>query len=217
MVEVLNLLQSYEVLLYVVAGALALAYLRRIYVARRELRKTIFGLEREALSRRQNQSMVMLVFLGLTVGLVFAAVNYALPQVRRSQLVQAVSTLEVAVTPSPTPLILYGVDLSGCTNLHATIKSPTPGQTVQGNVEIRGSADIADFAFWKYELGNPQAADVWVTLKASNARVTDGVLGPWDSTTVPPGVYQLRLTVTDSKGNSPKPCVVPIQVLSPSS
>lgn len=217
MVEVLNLLQSYEVLLYVVAGALALAYLRRIYVARRELRKTIFGLEREALSRRQNQSMAMLVFLGLTVGLVFAAVNYALPQVRRSQLVQAVSTLEVAVTPSPTPLILYGVDLSGCTNLHATIKSPTPGQTVQGNVEIRGSADIADFAFWKYELGNPQAADVWVTLKASNARVTDGVLGQWDSTTVPPGVYQLRLTVTDSKGSSPKPCVVPIQVLSPSS
>jgi hypothetical protein len=216
LLEILNLLQSYELLVYAVAGILALFYLRQIYVARQDLRRTIFGLEREALSRRQNRAITMLIFLGLATGLVFAAVNYALPQVRRTQLLQSASSTQIPLTPTPTPLILYGVDLSGCTNPHATIKSPTPGQAVQGTVDIRGSADIPDFAFWKYELGNPQAANVWVTLKASNRPVTDGVLGTWDSTTVPPGVYQLRLTVTDSKGNSPKPCVVPLQVLGPS-
>jgi hypothetical protein len=214
--EILSLLQSYEILVYAVAGVLALFYLRQIYTAHQDLRKTIFGLEREALSRRQNRSISMLIFLAFASGLVFAAVNYALPQVRRAQLLQPAGSTEIPVTPTPTPLILYGVDLSGCTNPHATIKSPTPGQAVQGSVDIRGSADIADFAFWKYELGNPQAANVWVTLKASNKPVSDDVLGTWDSTTVPPGVYQLRLTVTDSKGNSPKPCVVPLQVLGPS-
>jgi hypothetical protein len=217
LLEVLSLLQSYEILVFVVAGVLALAYLRQIFIVRRDLRKTIFGLEREALRRRQTRSLTMLVFLGMAVVLVFVGVNYALPQVRRSQLLQAVATTQVMPTPSPTPFILYGVDLSGCTNVHATIKSPTPGQTVEGTVQIQGSADIANFAFWKYELGNPQVADVWMTLKASNVRVTNGLLGKWDSTTVPPGVYQLRLTVTDSKGNSPKPCVVPIQVLAPPS
>lgn len=217
MLEILSLLRSYDLLVYSVAGILALAYLRQIYLASRDLRRTIFGLEREALHRRQYRSLTMLVFLSLVVILVFAGVNYALPQVRRRQLLQAVATAQVVVTPSPTPFILYGVDLSGCANQHATIKSPTPGQTVQGTVQIQGSADIPDFAFWKYELGNPQAADVWMTLKASNVRITNGLLGTWDSTTVPPGVYQLRLTVTDSKGNSPKPCVVPIQVLAPPS
>ncbi len=151
--------------------------------------------------------------MALAGGSVFAAVHLALPNLERAELVRTTGSSVPLPTPSPTAFVLFGVDMSGCVNPRANITSPTPGQAVQGEVELRGSANIDQFAFYKYELSNPEAGDVWVSLAASNTPVTEDVLGTWDSSTVPPGVYHLRLIVTDSEGNSPRACIVPVQVL----
>jgi len=213
MLALLRFLRPLELVIYAMLALGVLAAVRRIVHVRGEQRKTIFGLEREALLTRQTQAYLAIVLLGASGGLVFAAVNWALPSLERAELVRTTGSSEPQPTPSPTAFVLFGVDLSGCANPRATLTSPTPGQAVQGEVQLRGSANIDQFAFYKYELSNPEAGDVWVTLAASNTPVTEDVLGVWDSTTVPPGVYHLRLVVTDSQGNSPRACIVPIQVL----
>jgi len=212
MLALLRFLPPLEFVIYALLALGVLANARRIALARGELRKTIFGLEREALDSRQTRASLTIALLSLAGGLVFAAVNLALPSLERAELVRTTGSSEPQPTPSPTAFVLFGVDLSGCANPRATITSPTPGQAVQGDVELRGSANIDQFAFFKYELSNPEAGDVWVTLAASNTPVTEDVLGMWDSTTVPPGVYHLRLLVTDSQGNSSRACIVPVQV-----
>ena len=213
MLALLRFLSPIEFVIYALLALGALANVRRIALARGELRKTIFGLEREALISRQTRATLTIALLGLAGGLVYAAVHLALPSLERAELVRTTGSSAPQPAPSPTAFVLFGVDLSGCANPRATITLPTPGQAVQGEVELRGSANIDQFAFYKYELSNPEAGEVWVTLAASNSPVTEDVLGMWDSTTVPPGVYHLRLIVTDSQGNSPRACIVPVQVL----
>jgi len=213
MLALLRFLSPIEFVIYALLALGVLANVRRIGLARGEGRKTIFGLEREALASRQTRATLTIALLGLAGGLVYAAVHLALPSLERAELVRTTGSSAPQPAPSPTAFVLFGVDLSGCANPRATITLPTPGQAVQGEVELRGTANIDQFAFYKYELSNPEAGEVWVTLAASNTPVTEDVLGTWDSTTVPPGVYHLRLIVTDSQGNSPRACIVPVQVL----
>jgi hypothetical protein len=43
--------------------------------------------------------------------------------------------------------------------------------------------------------------------------VVQGSLGQWDTTSVPPGDYQLRLVVTDNQGQALPACVISVRVL----
>ncbi len=81
---------------------------------------------------------------------------------------------------------------------------------------LRIVADIANFAFYKIELGTPNEPDLWVTLYNNNepAPEEEPFSWTWDSATVIPGVYHLRLTVMKADLKFPPPCVVPVQVLS---
>jgi hypothetical protein len=110
------------------------------------------------------------------------------------------------------------VDISGCTNTEATIVQPKPGDAVKGKISIQITADITNFAFYKIELSRADEPDVWSTLYNDNnaATAAEPFSWTWDSATVPPGVYHLRLTVMAADLTFPTPCVVPIQVLSPS-
>jgi hypothetical protein len=140
-----------------------------------------------------------------------------LPETIRQEEVRAAGeTTQPTAVPSPTPYVLFGVDISGCANPKATILKPKPGDTVQGPVEIQLTASESQFAFYQIELGSPDSGDVWMTLFTSNTAITDGIGTTWDSSTMPPGVYHLRLVVMLRDGTSPRPCLVPIQILSPS-
>jgi hypothetical protein len=133
---------------------------------------------------------------------------------RKEQLGVGGDASQPTAVPTPTPYVLFGVDVSGCANPKATILEPKPGDTVQGPVEIQLTANVSQFAFYRIELGSPDSADVWMTLKTNNKPITDAVGYTWDSSTMPPGVYHLRLVVVLRDGTSPRPCLVPIQVLS---
>jgi hypothetical protein len=73
---------------------------------------------------------------------------------------------------------------------------------------IEGTATVDPFWYWKMELSADGAA--WTTLYRGESPVTGGRLMEFNTTTVPKGQYQLRLTVVQRDGNYPEPCEVGI-------
>ncbi len=86
---------------------------------------------------------------------------------------------------------------------NSAFTAPVPGSTVAGAVEIRGKANVPDFRFYKVEYFSP-ARDDWVLIGQDVIRTAvqqEGRLVLWQTTTVPDGVYRLRLHVVDPSGN----------------
>lgn len=81
-------------------------------------------------------------------------------------------------------------------NLTAILHVPQTGET-----DIRGSA--ADLNFGGYELSwaTSSSAPAWNLLKSSNQQVKEGTLGEWDTSSLPPGEYWLKLHVWDKALN----------------
>lgn len=78
----------------------------------------------------------------------------------------------------------------------ATLSMPMNCGTLEGLVEIRGTAFDANISSWRlqYTGGNTNG---WVTLASGNTSVVNGVLHNWDTTNLQPCAYTLRLLVTD--------------------
>jgi hypothetical protein len=84
----------------------------------------------------------------------------------------------------------------------AVITDPKPNATVRGLVAITGSASIGNFQFYKVEWGRGANPDEWHLIGSTYPTpVSDGVLVQWDTTTLPDGVYSLRLHVVKTDGN----------------
>jgi hypothetical protein len=240
MLTFLLFLRDYEMVWFYVLGLAALWYLYRFLAAQVRLIRTNFGLERELFAGRRNGAAGRLILVGLAGAGIFLAVNYGLPEAERAErLRRDTGAVDLpTITPTSTPFELFGVDVSGCANPKATILQPKPGDAVTGKTDILIVADIPDFAFFLLELGRPDEPDNWVTLfsenlvenqpatvegSSSTPAAVPGLFLPataeepfswtWNSSTVTPGVYHLRLTVMAVNQKYPPPCVVPIQVL----
>jgi hypothetical protein len=219
MLTFLTFLRDYEIAGYYLLGLISLRYIYLFIAAQIRLSKTIFGLERQLFLGRRTGALGRLALIAVIAGAVYAAVHIGLPQAQSAEQTRlaAIAAHQPAATLTPTPMEQFGVDVSGCTNAQATIQLPKPGDAVKGKVPIRITADIPNFAFYKIELGRPDEQDVWTTLFNDNnaATVAEPYTWTWDSTTVPPGVYHLRLTVLAADLTFPTPCIVPVQVLAP--
>lgn len=81
------------------------------------------------------------------------------------------------------------------------ITRPEQNETVTGTVDVRGSATHDDFAY--YQLEYSACGRSWTPIGEARRerQVHAGVLGRWDARQVPPGPYQLRLSVVDTMGN----------------
>jgi hypothetical protein len=78
-------------------------------------------------------------------------------------------------------------------------------------VQVMGAATVDNFDYYKFEFRVP-GNDEWVFISRFDNAVPEGVLGFWNSDTVPPGNYEFRLVVVDGTGNFPEPCVVGLGV-----
>ncbi|NDJ52366.1 MAG: hypothetical protein GYB68_04665 [Chloroflexi bacterium] len=97
--------------------------------------------------------------------------------------------------------------------LGARITEPTSGQTVTGQVQVQGGANVINFASYKFELRGQGTNNEWVVIGDFNQTVLDpGLLGSWDSTSLTPGEYTLRLIVYRLDGSFVTPCDIPIIV-----
>jgi hypothetical protein len=75
---------------------------------------------------------------------------------------------------------------------------------------IDGSAGVDSFWYWKMEL-SPDGSG-WTVLYRSESPAPNGRLMEFNTTTVPSGQYQLRLTVVKKDGNYPQPCTVVVSL-----
>jgi micrococcal nuclease len=118
------------------------------------------------------------------------------------------TTAEITPTVTLTPTIPIP---PLCPDTRARLTYPTQDAQLEGAVEIRGSANIADFQYYKFEFRG-EAGGEWAFLARFDAAVVDGVLGRWDVSALPDGTYDFRLVVVDRSGNYPEPCEVHVVI-----
>jgi hypothetical protein len=249
----LHLLAPYVVWLYPIGVFVLLIYLRAWLQASRDLRGSLFSLEREmALARMRRAAVGAFTCFGLLAALFFARLY--LGQMNISEIIRPTptpdfvptslfaptpapgtpTTPEPATTPSPTPTrrpTARPVTLvpsptpaplptetpslppPHCPDPGIQITQPGQGAKVHGRVDIRGTANIANFQFYKIELGLGEHPSRWATISdVRRSPVIDGLLEVWDTSDLPAGSYSLRLVVVDVSGNYPPPCEVQIYV-----
>jgi hypothetical protein len=229
MEEALSFFRAFEAWIYLLLGLGGLIYLRKFILAWEELRGAGFGLERESAQSRLNQSASVLVLLLAMAVTEFVLVTFVTPAVPGASPLPT-PTLNILATPTTTlpastpevpgeqptatvPLLSLPVD-TNCPAGQIAITSPVEGQEVSGIVEVKGSADIPDFGFYKFEMKRPDETS-WLTLLAGNTPVQDGDLGLWDTRRLSPGEYQLGLVVSNNQGSASEPCVVQVRVTQP--
>ncbi len=223
-------IDQYALWLYGAAAVGLLLCIRAIWVARRDKKQSIFKLERElAISRESRAFSIAALLIGVIVA-VSGFKFYLAPNIDltpptatpspTSFLFETPPTREVPTetptappptrTPRPTarptqpsaPPTATAPPAVACANPGACITSPVAGQRVSGAVPVRGTANIAQFQFYKVEYGLGEDPQQWHSLSDIHRQaVADGLLDTWNATGFPPGVYKLRLTVVDVTGN----------------
>jgi hypothetical protein len=225
MTEVLLFIEEYQTWIYLALAAAILVYLRVAWRWYRSRRATIFSLEREHATAHLTRAATLLGLAFVLLVGTFAATTFlgpAVPASERPTPLPTVSLLPTATfvpaegdqaVTTATPLPTVVVDSAGCANSQATLTSPQTGESLTGIIEITGTAEIPNFAFYKYEYISRTAGAVWRAIQAGTTTVREGLLGTWDTRLVIPGEYALRLVVTDTAGNAPQPCVILVRVM----
>jgi len=237
----IDLINRYSLWLYAICGVIILAYLRTFLLSGRERAGTIFSLEREIGARRQARALWSIGGV-LAVMVAIAALRlYVIPSIDFEKMPEPTEPTPFAffptpepptptptrVTPTPTTRALptlrrrtptptlepTTVPTLACPNAHARITYPFFGMSIKGVVEVMGSADIPGFQFYKIEYGAGEKPGQWSSIGDIHEQpVTDGLLGNWDVSSFPAGVYILRVTVVDGTGNFPPPCDIQVIV-----
>jgi hypothetical protein len=131
----------------------------------------------------------------------------------------------VTLTPPPLPPLpkLPAVGLGGAAGgaqagqpvAFQVIDCPTGGAVISaittakvGWWNITGTAEIPNLAYWKGEISADGQG--WTMLYRSPQPVRAGLLIEFNTRTVPPGTYQIRLLAVDRTGNYPAPCVIQV-------
>jgi hypothetical protein len=222
MAAVLRFFIRFAPLIYLLVILGLLFGMRRLFQARVERHEAIYGLERELAHRRASQAITALVLVGIFAAAETVLVAFLAPNLPALSLL-ATPTMNMLAVPTTTLASPLGASTpdataagaaSNCIPGQISITSPEAGDEVRGDVILEGTADVPNFGFFKYEF-SPRGASLWSTIKANRDPVRDGELGRWDTSTITPGDYELRLVVTDNQGRPLPACVVPIRILQP--
>ena len=238
MTILVKLIADYAVWLYLLLGLVALLFLRTYLVARRERNNSIFALEREAASGRMVQATIGFLVILILIGGVFYTSQTLVDEIPLPE-VTPTPTVLIVLPPSPTPPpllptptptgtprprptlppletitptleIAVGVPPQ-CANPGVRISEPGTGAEVSGVIQIIGSANIPDFWYYKFEFQGNGFGD-WTFIQRFENPINGGILGAWDTRSVPSGDYEFRLVVVDKTGNYPEPCTVLLSV-----
>lgn len=82
------------------------------------------------------------------------------------------------------------------------INSPGTGQSVSGTVQVSGQASAANFNRYQLEIAPANTGNFGIVYGPVGTQVQNGTLGQWDTSGVPNGVYDLRLTMFSSTGGT---------------
>jgi hypothetical protein len=237
----IKLIADYALWLYAFLGFGILFFLRLVIIARREQEIAVFSLEREAaVNKGYRAALSALLLVLLAVGVYYVS-NVLAERVPMPGNVEPTATPLLFLTPTPTPapptatptatntprplptLLPLPTDTpaalptptappAACPNPNVRITYPPMHAVVNGVVQIVGSANIDNLDYYKFEY-RPLGVANWTFLQRFSIPVKGGVLGAWDTGTVDPGEYEVRLVVVDVTGNYPEPCVIALTVV----
>ncbi len=228
MEQALQFFRDYEIWIYVVLGVVALWHVRKFALAWDELRGAFFGLEREAAQTRVNSAATMVVILILMVVAEFTLVTFVIPTVPGANPLPTM-TLNLLATPTTTlpastqkPNETPGVTATpgemaageGCMAGQVNLTSPLNGDRINGSVSVKGTAQATNFGFYALQIARP-GDTVWMPIQVGQQAVKNDTLGTWETSTLTPGEYMLRLVVTDNVGTELTPCAVRVTVEAP--
>ncbi len=128
-------------------------------------------------------------------------------------------------SPTPEPAL-------HCDNPLATITSPQMGEKIIWGtaIPVTGTANISNFLYWKIQYepdatySDPAKQDAgWGELyrsekdprklaKGAPQPITNGNLMTWDTKTIQPGIYWIRLVANQIDGNYPTPCTIKVNI-----
>ncbi|MBN1264122.1 MAG: hypothetical protein JXA25_01420 [Anaerolineales bacterium] len=220
--EVITLIRSLRIWLYAFFGVLLVVSLRLILQKVLEYRNAFFRLEREiAVKRLTGMSIFFSVSLLLLV-VTFLTTTFTNPVIKLEPTPTPAPTLAFLAVPTDKASLTTGIDtavpveddilLVGCDPTVATIQYPEDGDELSGVENIIGTANIQNFAFYKYEYRSIAGGSIWRSIFASTEPVVEEKLGTWDTGLVSEGDYLFRLVVADTAGNAPYPCVIQVHI-----
>jgi hypothetical protein len=164
---------------------------------------------REAHEREETPTML----LNLTPTFTPAPATPTHPSTRTPTRLAMTPTAALTPTVPPPPPTSPPSPPPSCPNALACITHPGEGARLQGVVEVRGTANIEGFHFYKVEYGIGQVPTNWNAIGALQyTPVEDGTLLTFDTAALADGPYVLRLTVVDNTGNFPEPSQVSVVV-----
>lgn len=227
--ELVRFLQQNEIWIYVLLGVVALIPLQRLISAWKAWQGSIFGLEREIAQRRFSAALTVLLLLILFVVVEFISVSFVAPNYLQGSAV-ATATLDLLATPTVTlPAVVdaaVGLTQVSTVTLTAAMADegcvpdqiewiyPQAGEEISATVELKGTVNIPNLGFYKYEYALP-GDDIWTTIAAGNQPKVEGGIGFWNTSQLLPGDYQLRLVVADNENNFFPACVIPVRIVTP--
>jgi hypothetical protein len=224
--ELLRFLQKYEVWIYGLIGVGALVYIQRLLHSWSEYRNTYFGLERESAQRKLSAALTILVLMALLVLGEFIIVSFVVPSIPQ-QTTLATPTLDLLATmtatlpieligtPTPSDIQATPAPLSeGCMTGVIEWVSPRPGEEINKTIELKGTVNVPNLGFYKYEF-TPVGSEDWITIAAGNIPLINALIGTWNISQLVPGDYRLRLVVADNQNKFFPACVVQVRVVSP--
>lgn len=232
MEEVLRFLEKYELWIYVLGGILGVFYLFRLVSAWQEWRTALFGLERESAQRRFSTAMTATIVIVIFVMAEFILISFVSPGLPQTSALPT-PTLNLLATKTPVVAAAEGTKTAptavAVANALATVPAnecqpgkvewlePKSGSEVSGTIALKGTVNVPDFGFYKYEYSTP-TSNTWMTIAAGNNLVTaetGNELGVWNTSEMVPGDYLLRLVAVDNQNKSLPACVITIRILTP--
>ncbi|MBN2555433.1 MAG: hypothetical protein JXA97_05790 [Anaerolineales bacterium] len=227
--EIMLFLERQQGWIYATLGIVAVFYFRQGVFAYMESRRARFRLESEKSRRKLMIAGSMLALICFGALLVFIMTSILSPALPASARLTAVPTVNLLASPEVlveaggaqitiTPLTDLDPNQASCSNPDAIITWPLDGAQLSGVVEILGTANIDNFAFYKIEYRSIAGEGTWRAIMAGTNLVCEDfceveeLLGTWDTSLVSPAEYALRLVVSDTSGNAPQPCEIRVSV-----
>ena len=86
--------------------------------------------------------------------------------------------------------------------LEAKIQSPIDGTRIKSATAISGVASGNGFSQYVLEFGAGHLPSSWTTIQSGSVPVAGGTLGTFDPSTIPDGIYTIRLTAYDTSNRA---------------
>lgn len=225
--QLLQFLKDAEIWIYSILGLVGLIYLGRLFSGVREWKQSVFGLEKENARIKISSSLAILVLFLILFAAEFFMVTFSNSTFLQTSVLPT-PTLDILATPSATlPLeafvtstpeviqpTLSSINPGQCIPNQIEWISPVDGETIKGSYELFGTVNVGNFGFYKYEYSTV-GSENWITIAGNDQQIIKESIGSWNTSTLTPGDYILRLIVYDNANNEYPSCTVQVRIASP--